>query len=136
MPNFLSDLSETQKDDVTQLIHEFPSSFGYVPSITNILQHDIQVTCAVPIKQHAYRVNAIKRMQMKSEVDYLLTNGLAEPTFSPWSSPCLLVNKSDGTSRFCTDYRKVNSDTVPSSAEGGGFGTIWVWPNLLPNSIC
>ncbi|KAL1267343.1 hypothetical protein QQF64_032706, partial [Cirrhinus molitorella] len=52
---------------------------------------------------------------MKTEVEYLLENGLAEPSFSPWSSPCLLVPKPDGTFRFCTDYRKVNSVTVPDS---------------------
>ena len=28
-----------------------------------------------------------------------------------WSSPCVLVPKSDGTYHFCTDFRKVNSVT-------------------------
>ena len=52
---------------------------------------------------------------MKREVEYLLCNGLAKPSCSPWSSPCLLVPKSDGTLRFCTDFRKVNAVTVPDS---------------------
>lgn len=52
---------------------------------------------------------------MKSEVDYLLQNGMAKPSYSPWSSPCILVPKPDGTSRLCTDYRKINSVTVPDS---------------------
>lgn len=47
------------------------------------------------------------------EVDYLVREGLAEPSSSPWSSPCLLVPKSDGNYRFCTDYRKINAVTVP-----------------------
>ncbi len=50
---------------------------------------------------------------MKDEVEYLLENGLAKPSCSPWSSPCLLVTKSDGSARFCTDYRKVNAVTTP-----------------------
>lgn len=50
---------------------------------------------------------------MKSEVEYLCENGLAKQSFSPWSSPCLLVTKSDGSARFCMDYRKVKAVTVP-----------------------
>ena len=47
---------------------------------------------------------------MKSEVQYLLDNGLALLSFSPLSSPCLLVPKPDGTSRFCTDLTARASD--------------------------
>lgn len=52
---------------------------------------------------------------MGSEVEYMLQHGLAVHSQSPWSSPCLLVPKSDGSYRFCTDYRKVNSLTKPDS---------------------
>lgn len=51
---------------------------------------------------------------MREEVDYLVREGLAELSSSPWSSPCLLVPKSDGNYRFCTDYRKINAVTVPN----------------------
>ncbi len=46
---------------------------------------------------------------------YLVENGLAVPSSSAWSSPCLLVPKPDGSHRFCTDYRKVNAITKPDS---------------------
>ncbi len=52
---------------------------------------------------------------MKKETQYLIEHGLAVPSSSPWCSPCLLVPKSDGTSRFCTDYRKVNQLTKSDS---------------------
>ncbi len=70
---------------------------------------------ARPIKQHAYRVNIVKISVMRLEVEYLLENSLAKSSCSPWSSPCLLVPKSDGSFRFCTDYRKINAVTVPDS---------------------
>lgn len=84
-----------------------------VPSRTNILTHDIDVGNSVPIKQHPYRVNPHKYGIMKAEVEYMLRNGLAEPSQSAWSSPCLLVPKADMSFRFCTDFRKVNAVTKP-----------------------
>lgn len=91
------------------------TNFKDVPTLTNVLHHDIDVKDAWPIKQHAYRVNPVKRSVMRQEVDYLLENGLAKSSCSPWSSPCILVPKPDGSFRFCTDFRKVNAVTVPDS---------------------
>ena len=68
-----------------------------------------------PIKQHPYRANPVKRQIFASEVDYMLTNGIIEPSFSSWSSPCLLVTKSDKSYRFVTDFRKVNTVTKTDS---------------------
>lgn len=82
---------------------------------TTVLKHDIDVQNAKPIKQHPYRVNPTKRLLMKQDSEYLLQHGLAEPSQSPWSSPCLLEAKPDGSPRFITDFRKVNAVTVPYS---------------------
>lgn len=113
LSNFLVGLTESQKHDVIALIHGFPAICGDVPTQTRVLYHDINVKDASPIKQHPYRANSTKRSLMKEEVDYLVREGLAKPSSSPWSSPCLLVPKSDGNYRFCTDYRKINAVTVP-----------------------
>ena len=47
----------------------------------------------------------------------MLKHGIIEQSQSNWSSPCLLVPKSDGSYCFYTDYRKVNvvtkSDSYP-----------------------
>lgn len=52
---------------------------------------------------------------MEAEIKYMLDNGIAVPSSSSWASPCLLVDKSDESPRFCTDYRKVNKVTKPDS---------------------
>ncbi len=43
----------------------------------------------------------------------MLENEIAIPSSSDWASPCLLVAKSDGSVRFCTDFCKLNSVTKP-----------------------
>ncbi len=113
LSNVLGHLDNDQWQDVVELLDKFSSILGDAPTLTNVLQHDIVVSNAQPIKQHPYRVNTVKRSIMKQETQYLLEKGLAKPSISPWSSPCLLVQKSDGTKRFCTDYRRVNAVTIP-----------------------
>ena len=89
--------------------------FSDVPTQTDLLEHDIDVGDAEPIRQCFYRVPIEKKESQDKEVQYLLDNNLAEPSFSSWSSEYLLVKKSDGTHRFCTDYRKLNAVTKPDS---------------------
>ena len=52
---------------------------------------------------------------MRKEVFYPLENKKAQTNNSACTSPCILVPKPDGISRYCTDYRRVNSITVPDS---------------------
>ena len=115
LPDYLQHLDSLAQADIISLINNNPSLFSDTPSRTTVLSHDVDVGGNAPIKQHAYRVNPIKRSLFKKEVDYLLEHGLAIPSSSAWSSPCLLVPKSDGSQRFCTDFRKVNNITKPDS---------------------
>ncbi len=68
---------------------------------------------SAPILQRYYRVSANKEKHLENEIDYMLKNYFAEPSFSSWASPSLLVNKPDVSFRFCTDYGKVNAVTKP-----------------------
>lgn len=111
----LGHLPGSQKEELAGIIHKYLCLFGDVPSCTNMIEHDIDVGDAKPIKQRFYRVNPEKRKFLDSEIEYMLKNGIAEPSSSSWASPCLLVPKSDNTPRFCSDFRKVNSVTKPDS---------------------
>lgn len=113
LSSHLSYLTEKERSDVTELVMSFPSLFLDVPGRTSVIEHDIYVETSCPVKQNAYRVSPFKRDLLKQEVNYLLAHNLAESSFSSWSSPCVLVNKPDGSYRFCTDYRKLNSVTKP-----------------------
>ncbi len=111
----LSHLPVSAQAEISNLIGRYPTLFNDFPSTTHVIKHDIDVGSYVPVKQNDYRVNPVKRALMKQETQYLLEHNLAVPSASPWCSPCLLVPKPDGTSRFCTDYRKVNALTKADS---------------------
>ena len=68
-----------------------------------------------PIKQHPYRMKPMKLQYLREEIQYLLDNDFIDPSQSDWNSPCILVPKSDGTFRTCTDYIKGNSVTKTNS---------------------
>lgn len=115
LDSFLSSLSTLERNDLISLIKQHESLFPDVPHRTMVIEHDIDVGATCPIKQHPYRTNPHKRLLLQNEVNFMLKNGIAESSNSPWSSPCLLVPKSDGFMRFCTDFRRVNAITKPDS---------------------
>uniref|UniRef100_A0A8C1RHP2 Gypsy retrotransposon integrase-like protein 1 n=1 Tax=Cyprinus carpio TaxID=7962 RepID=A0A8C1RHP2_CYPCA len=115
LDTLLGHLSKERALEVESLIFNFPALFSDTPSCTHLIQHDIDVGDTEPIRQRFYRVSFEKQQHLETEVKYLLNNGLAEPSYSSWASPCILVSKPDGTYRFCTDYRKLNNITKPDS---------------------
>lgn len=71
LDEYLVHLGPEERSDVFLLI-EFQSILSDVPSETNVLEHDIDVGEAQPIKQHAYSVNPEKCTLLKREVDYMI----------------------------------------------------------------
>ena len=107
----LGHLSVEEQVEMEQLLLSFTKVFGDMPSRTNCCCHDVDVGESTPVKQHPYRMNPINLEQMRKEIDYMMQNHIIEPSSSEWSSSSILVPKPDGTLRFCTDFRKLNSLT-------------------------
>jgi len=64
-----------------------------------------------PIRQRGYRMPFEKRERVERCVKEMLNDGVIRPSDSPWASPITLAPKKDGTTRFCIDYRKLNTIT-------------------------
>ena len=111
-----SHLSQNQMTHIHQLLEEFAKLFPGVPLVCPLVKHDVKlIDSAAPVKQAPYRLPPHKLEIMRSEVNFLLENGLVEPSDSPWASPSLLVPKPDGSHQLCTDYHKVNALTRADS---------------------
>ncbi|XP_066951861.1 uncharacterized protein [Macrobrachium rosenbergii] len=90
-------LEPSQKQELTSLLLSFPEVCSDQPQDCTIISHDIMLEPgAVPIRQPFYRVVGKKLEILRQEVKYLLDNNLAEPSLSPWASPCILVPKPNG----------------------------------------
>ena len=78
---------------------------------TNKLRHHIDTENARPVQQPVRRISPHRREEVKQLLGQMLNHGVVEPSSSPWASPVVLVQKKDGSTRFCIDYRRLNEVT-------------------------
>lgn len=107
----VSALSSSSSD----LIFCFSCLFSDVPSQTSFHQHDIDVKDGKAHKTAFLLCKSSKTCVNETEGAIFVAAWLRRPSSSPWSSPCLVLGKPDGTPRFITDSHKVNAVTVPDS---------------------
>ena len=108
-------LNEAERKAVRKMLVKHQDAFqceGEPLGRTNIVKHDIKTSTSQPIKQKARRFPIHQKGEGEKIVTEMLEGDVIEPSTSPWASPVVLVRKKDGSTRFCIDYRKLNSVTI------------------------
>eukprot|EP00731_Ephydatia_muelleri_P017395 Em0010g493a len=78
---------------------------------TRVVKHSIVTGDNPPIKQSCRRAPPSKREHVRQLIQDMLKKDVIQPSSSPWASPVVIVQKKDGSYRFCVDYRKINTIT-------------------------
>ena len=120
------DLAEIQKQleekggpALQDLKKQYPNIF---PTDKKELGRTSELPVQIPIAEGrqprrlpARRVPLHSKPKLQEEIESLLRRGLISPSRSPWASPIVLVEKKDGSTRFCVDYRELNAATIKDS---------------------
>ena len=104
-------LTNEQRKEVRELLAKYPDVLTSIPGKTELLEHDIKLSTAEPVRSKGYPIPYKTREIMESEIDEMIELGVIEPSISPYSSPIVLVPKHYGFVRFCIDFRKLNKVT-------------------------
>ena len=106
-------LTEVQTEQLYELLLSYADVFACSDSEvgrTSKIRHTIH-TDEPPIRQAVRRIPPVKRQEVQKLLSEMQEKDVIEPSSSPWASPIVLVRKKDGSTRFCVDYRKLNSVT-------------------------
>lgn len=97
-----------QKQEAQEFVMRNNDFFSELPGLTHVIKHDIVTEPSVKVKIKPYRVPEARREVITQEINKMLDLGVIEESVSEWSSPIVLIPKSDGSIRFCNDYRQLN----------------------------
>ncbi|CAB0038646.1 unnamed protein product [Trichogramma brassicae] len=93
---------------VMRLIPDVSVELGY----TDKIKHKIElIEGARPVCQRARRMSDKMEKIAIEHVSKMLREGIIEEACSEWNSAPVIVKKSDGSHRFCVDYRDLNKVT-------------------------
>lgn len=86
------------------------SELGY----TDTVKMQIDVGNNEQTKKRSYRTPIKNREVIDKAVDEMVDSDIICKSRSPWSFPVVIVDKKDGSKRFCVDFRRLNKITKNS----------------------
>ena len=80
------------------------------------VDHKIEVIPgSEPPSKAPYQLNQKELLELKKQLNDLLSRGYIRPNKSPYGAPMLFVDKKDGKLRMCIDYRALNKVTIKNN---------------------
>ena len=112
------DVSKEYRPKIEKLILQNKDLFAKKDSElghTDTVQMQIDTGNSNPIKMRPYRTPIKNREVVDKAIDEMLDADVIRRSRSPWSFPIVIVDKKDGSKRFCVDFRKLNQVTKKNS---------------------
>lgn len=82
---------------------------------TDTVEMHIQLQDPTPIRLRPYRIPMNHKHIVDKAIDEMLESGIIRRSHSSFAFPVVIVDKKDGTKRFCVDFRKLNKVTKTDS---------------------
>ncbi|GFU81008.1 transposon Ty3-G Gag-Pol polyprotein [Trichonephila clavipes] len=101
-------LHDKQMDRLRELLNKYSTCFSNNPSLTNLVEHEIQLVSDQPVRTKPYRMSHRQNEILKNEINRMLKLGIIEVGESDYMSPMILVEVAGKEPRPCIDYRKLN----------------------------
>ena len=104
-------LTKSQRKQLCQLLQKYSTLFDGSLGIWNSEPYNIELKQGVtPYHARPYPIAKIHEKTLKMEIDRLCKVGvLKKVNRSEWAAPSFIIPKKDGTVRFISDFRELNS---------------------------
>jgi predicted aspartyl protease len=100
-----SPITEAQKTELRKIIIPFHSAFAESTAqlgVTNVLECKIEMMPGtIPTSSRIYRTSMHEKEVISTQINEMLEKGIIYHSTAAYSSPIVLVTKSDGTMRMC-----------------------------------
>ena len=109
LPRHICEVLDKYKDVLTnELPQELP--------LKREVDHKIEVIPGLePPSKAPYQLNQKELLELKKQLNDLLSRGYIRPSKSPYGAPVLFVNKNDDKIHMCIDYRALNKVTIKNN---------------------